>query len=190
MPRTTTVSRSRGSRLVTGALAAAALLAVIVGVPIALALLGGDPLPHHLPSGSGIRDSLLHKDATGTLFIRLIVVIGWLAWATFALSIVVELVARLRGRRAMRLPGLGGPQRFAAGLIAAVAMAISAPASAIAAPHAPVAAVATPSPGPGVDRTAPPAGELSAGHAVAQTGTSAASDVVTPPTHLVYQVRK
>ena len=183
MPRSTTVSRSPGSRMVTGGLAAAALLAVIVGVPVALALLGGDPLPHHLPSGAGIRESLLHKDVTGTLFIRVIVVIGWLAWATFALSIVVELVARLRGRRAMRLPGLGGPQRFAAGLIAAVAMAISAPASALAAPHASVAAVATPS---------PHGGAPAAGHAMARTGmgTSAATDVVQPPKRLVYQVRK
>ncbi|HEY7176453.1 MAG TPA: hypothetical protein VH442_16195, partial [Micromonosporaceae bacterium] len=98
MPRDTIGARSTGARIVIGAAATIALFAVIVGIPVALAVLGGDPLPHHVPTGTGIRDSLLRRDESGTLFVRVIVVIGWLAWATFALSIVVEVVARLRGR--------------------------------------------------------------------------------------------
>ena len=135
-------TRSRSSQFVLGVVAALTLAVVIIGVPLLLAGLGGDPLPRHVGSWSSLRDDLLHKDATGTLFIRLLVIVGWLAWASFALSIVVETVARLRGRAAARLPGLGGPQRWAAGLITAIALTITAPAAGFASPHAPVAAVA------------------------------------------------
>ncbi len=157
---------------------------------LALAALGGDPLPRHVGSWSSLRDDLLHKDATGTLFIRLLVIVGWLAWASFALSIVVETVARLRGRAAAHIPGMGGPQRWAAGLITAVALTITAPAAGFASPHAPVAAVAVTSP----DRAqvadqaiAPPTGE----HQDAPlAGTHASPETATPDAHLVYKVHK
>jgi LysM repeat protein len=176
-----TSEASRARRVATGTLAAVTLVAVTVGVPVALAWLGGDPLPHHVPTAAAARDSLLRKDVTGMVFVRLLVVIGWLAWATFALSIVVELIARLRGRTAMRVPGLGGPQRFAAGLVAAIAIGIGSPASAMAAPHAPVAAVAPTAP----DSAAPDRAPAGTVPDIAPASTAPPHDA-----HVVYQVRK
>ena len=43
---------------------------------------------------------------TGAVFLGLLVVIGWSAWACFALSVAVELVSQLRGLPPLRLPGL------------------------------------------------------------------------------------
>ena len=68
--------RSRSSQFVLGLAAGVTLALVIIGVPLLLAALGGDPLPRHVGSWSSLRNDLLHKDATGTLFIRLLVKIG------------------------------------------------------------------------------------------------------------------
>jgi LysM repeat protein len=89
------------------------------GAPVLLAKVGGNPLPRHLPGLAEIGDALVSPD-DGSLFIRLLTMLGWLAWATFTLSVLVEIPARLAGRRAMRLPGLGLQQRVAAALVGAV----------------------------------------------------------------------
>ncbi len=182
--------RSRSSQFVLAVAAALILAVVIIGVPLLLAALGGDPLPRHVGSWSSLRDDLLHKDATGTLFIRLLVIVGWLAWACFALSIVVEIVARLRGRAAAHLPGLGGPQRWAAGLITAVALTITAPAAGLASPHAPVAAVAvtTPDSAPIADQAV--AAPAAVHQDAALAGTHVSPETATPDEHLVYKVHK
>jgi LysM repeat protein len=197
------MKRSRPAEVVIGLTAGLALVAVLVGIPVALALLGGDPLPNHLPRWSSIRDSLTQRDETGTLFIHAIVIIGWLAWASFVLSVIVEIVARLRGRTAVRLTGLGGPQRWAAGLIAAVALSISASSAGLAMPHAAVAAVATTIPDhPGGTHSAatgtPVTAAPRANYPVTPDQSLAApigaqevgSEASTPDSHLVYQVRK
>jgi len=106
-------------RLLTGLIALAGIVVLTVGAPLILAKVGGDPLPRHLPSLGEIGDALASPD-DGTLFIRLLTVLGWLAWATFTLSVLVEIPARLRGRRTVRLPGLRLQQRVAAALVGAV----------------------------------------------------------------------
>lgn len=148
MPRSPLQSRTRAGRLVGGAFSAVAVAVVLGGIPVALVGLGGDPLPAHVPGWAAVRDGLLHKDLSGALFIRVLDVVGWLAWACFTLAIVVEVVARLRRRRTVRLPGLAAPQRVAAGLVAAIALTFASPAMADASAHQPrVAAVATAEPG-------------------------------------------
>lgn len=150
----------RTGQILTGLAALLILLALLVGAPIALAQLGGNPLPDELPTWSQITSTLMRPDDGGTLFVAILTIVGWFAWAAFAVPVVVEAIARLRGIRTPRLPGLGAPQRVAAGLLAAISLIIASPAVAATAP-APAyavapAAVAAATPGPAdADRPAP-----------------------------------
>ena len=113
-------------RVMRGLGALAALLLGTVGIPLALVVLGGDPLPDRLTWPS-VRDALLTPD-DGTILVGLITVVGWVAWAVFAISVISELIAVLSRRRIqIRLPGLAGPQRLAAGLLISVMTMTAAP---------------------------------------------------------------
>jgi hypothetical protein len=96
------------------------LAGLMLGLPVALALLAGDPLPSGVPTVGDIGSALTSPD-DGTLFLGVLAVVGWLAWAGFTGSVLLELLARLTRRRAPAIPGLRGPQRFAAMLVATVA---------------------------------------------------------------------
>jgi LysM repeat protein len=134
------------ARLVRGIGSLAVLLVGTAGVPLALAFLGGNPLPHEL-SWSAVRQALF-APADGVILVGLITIIGWLAWLVFTVSVISELVAVVsRQRIQIRLPGLDAPQRFAAGLLISVITMISVP-------HA-VQADRNPDP-PAVTRLAPP----------------------------------
>ena len=95
------------------------LAAAVAGVPIGLWRLGGAYLPDELPSWEQVTTALGRPD-TGALFLGLLVVIGWVAWACFALSVAAEFVSQLRGLPPMQLPGLAAPQQVAGLLVAAV----------------------------------------------------------------------
>lgn len=96
------------------------LTGLVVGLPVALALLAGNPLPGSAPTLDGFWSALVSPD-DGTLFLSVLTVLGWLGWACFAGSVTLELFARVTRRPTPTIPGLGGPQRFAAVLVAAVA---------------------------------------------------------------------
>ncbi|HEX8509541.1 MAG TPA: LysM peptidoglycan-binding domain-containing protein, partial [Propionibacteriaceae bacterium] len=120
-------------RLLKGLTALAALLVALAGIPAALVVLGGNPLPQDLDLASVVR-ALLRPD-DGTILIGLITVVGWVAWLLFAVSLLVELLNLLSGRRVrLTVPGLGGPQRLVAGLLLAVVALGAAPAMAATAP--------------------------------------------------------
>ncbi|MGX5655506.1 LysM peptidoglycan-binding domain-containing protein [Geodermatophilus nigrescens] len=95
------------------------LVAGVAGVPVGLWRLGGAYLPEGLPTWAQVTAALSGPD-TGALFLGLLVAVGWAAWAIFALSVTVELVAQLRGLPPLRLPGLAAPQQMAGLLVAAV----------------------------------------------------------------------
>jgi hypothetical protein len=96
------------------------LLGLVAGLPAALVLFAGNPLPGDSPTLDGIWSALTSPD-DGTLFLDVLTVIGWLAWASFTCSVLLELIARLARRRAPSIPGLRGQQRIASVLVAAVA---------------------------------------------------------------------
>lgn len=145
-------------RVVRGALAVGALLALLVGTPVLLWWIAN---PSRLAAaftragGPGanpledLLDFLLRRD-DGTVLIGLISVVAWLVWALFAVSIVVELVNAVRSFRGspaarIRLPGLRLPQAVAAGLVLAAVSLVVAPVRATApAGTAGSAAAATP----------------------------------------------
>ncbi|MFC1407981.1 LysM peptidoglycan-binding domain-containing protein [Streptacidiphilus sp. N1-12] len=137
------------------ALASLVLLALLLlALPITLlygtlALAGPGGL-HLSASLSG----LLSGPDQGQLVVWVLAAIGWLAWAMFALSVLVELGARLRGGAARRLPALGWSQRAAALLLGAV-FALLPAAGAFAAPSvAPPPGITAPASAPSAATTA------------------------------------
>ncbi|MEV4753695.1 LysM peptidoglycan-binding domain-containing protein [Micromonospora sp. NPDC049559] len=160
MPTPGRSATSRAGRIGTGIGALVVLLALLLGAPAALVALAGNPLPDHVPGLNEITTVLTSRD-DGQLFLRALAVVGWLGWATFALSVLVEIPARVLRRPAVRLPGLGRQQRAAAALVGSVALIIAAsPAAATASAALPaVATAAQPAPsaeGPVIVSVPPP----------------------------------
>ncbi|GIF74190.1 LysM peptidoglycan-binding domain-containing protein [Asanoa siamensis] len=132
--------RSAG-QIASGVAALVTLLGLLVGIPIALVQLAA--MPDRLPTLAEAGQAMIRPDESGALFIAAVAVVGWLAWLSFAVSVVREVVAHVRGRVARRLPVLGPQQRVAAVLVAAVSLLVAGPA--ISATAAPAPATATPS---------------------------------------------
>lgn len=105
----------------TGLLATVAVLGIIIGLPALFLAIGANPIPDQAPSWESVKEALLAPD-DGTLILALFKVIGWAAWTFMTLSLVVETIARLRRVEAPKLPGLGGPQAAAHGLIGLAAL--------------------------------------------------------------------
>src|SRR5439155_16621597 len=102
--------------------ALATLLALVVAVPAILLAAWrylGPPLPslHELS-----------RPDDGTVFVRVLCLIGWAGWATFTWSVLAEILAQWRG---WRLPAFGWQRRTAAGLVTAITMMLSSPAVAV-----------------------------------------------------------
>ncbi|MDP2773292.1 MAG: LysM peptidoglycan-binding domain-containing protein [Nocardioides sp.] len=117
---TTPTHLTLGQRL-TGLAALVAVLGIVLGLPALFLAINASPIPDHVPTLDGIKNALMAPD-DGTLVLGLFKVIGWVAWAFMALSLVVEAIARLRKVQAPRLPGLGRPQAAARGLIGLAAL--------------------------------------------------------------------
>lgn len=122
----------RTGQVLTGFGALVVLCGVLVGAPIALVALAGNPLPSELPTLDAIGTALTSRD-DGRLFLRALAVLGWFGWATFAFSVLVELVAQVLRRPAPKLPGMRSQQRAAAALVGSVALIIAASPAATAA---------------------------------------------------------
>lgn len=100
-------------RVLRGLAALIFLIAVIAGGPWLLMTAGS------LPDLSGGLWAILSRPDDGTLFVGLLTVLAWLAWAVFTVSVLLEVVTAVTRVR-LRVPGLGGPQSFASGLVMAV----------------------------------------------------------------------
>jgi nucleoid-associated protein YgaU len=140
-------SRSGIGRVFAGLFALLAMAGGVVGLPLLLLRVAGPPWPSEVPAPDEIW-SLLSGPDNGSLLLGALTVVAWVAWATFVLSVLVEIPAQLRGRRTVRLPGLGLQQRVAAVLVAAIIAIVVSPAVSSAnsvqagPPAAPVPAVA------------------------------------------------
>ncbi|MFJ7098285.1 hypothetical protein ACIQWL_50375 [Streptomyces mirabilis] len=119
--------------LVRALLGLALLAALLAGTPYVLLLVGTQPTDL-----SGGVDVLLRPD-DGTLFFTAITCIGWVAWAAFTWTVILEIVAVTRRRSAPRLRGLGGLQSVASFLVGGIVL--LAPTAASAATSAPAHAV-------------------------------------------------
>src|SRR6266516_2244294 len=85
------------------------LVALTVGVPIALVTVVGLPLPHSLPKLSGLTSQLdIHA------ILRMLSVIVWLAWIQLVWCVLVELkVAVSHAEARPKLPLAGATQPLA-----------------------------------------------------------------------------
>ncbi|MFG3581950.1 LysM peptidoglycan-binding domain-containing protein [Micromonospora chersina] len=172
----------RTGQVLTGLGALVVLCAVLAGGPIALLAFAGNPLPDHLPTLAEVGTALTSRD-DGQLFLRALAVVGWFGWATFAFSVLVELLAGALRRPAPRLPGMRRQQRAAAALVGSVALILAAsPAAASAATlAAPQPVAAAPA------MVAPQAGHTAPQAALAAPPARAASVTTSPA---VYRVAK
>ncbi|MFC1411737.1 LysM peptidoglycan-binding domain-containing protein [Streptacidiphilus sp. N1-12] len=138
-----------------GLAALVALALLLVGLPALLAVGTLAVTKQADPQQSDLVHLLTRPD-NGNLFLWALVVVGWIGWLCFAASVLVEIPAQLRGRRARRVFALGWSQRMAGGLVGAVlALLPTAGASLAATPaaatttvgaHAPVLAPVTSAP--------------------------------------------
>lgn len=93
------------------------LLVLIVGIPIALILLVGNPIP----TIDQLRQVMTAPGLDGQFFVEnLIPLIAWVAWGYFTAGFLIEIPAHFRGIHAPRVPGFGLSQAGAGVLIAAV----------------------------------------------------------------------
>jgi LysM repeat protein len=104
-----------------GAAATLLLAALLVGMPWLLLHTAGSPIPTRIPSAADVAGWLTRPD-DGTLALGAIRYAGWLVWLVLAGTVLVEIVAAVRGGQAPRLPGLGLPQLGANRLVAAAAL--------------------------------------------------------------------
>ena len=115
---------ARTATLLKGLGALAALLAAVVGVPLLLEAVAGSPIPTAIPAWDGVWASLTARD-DGTLLLGILKYAAWVGWALFVLSVLADVVTRLRGLPA---PRLGPQQQLATQLVGAVlALAVSLP---------------------------------------------------------------
>jgi hypothetical protein len=117
---------------VRGLAALVTLLALIAGIPLALLALTATSFPHGLPSLDAVVHGLTGPD-DGSLFLAVLTLAAWAGWATFALAVLLEIPAQLRGVPAVRVRGLGVQQSLAGGLVAAVLAIVLVPSAASAA---------------------------------------------------------
>ncbi|MFE5595462.1 LysM peptidoglycan-binding domain-containing protein, partial [Streptomyces sp. NPDC056549] len=108
--------RRLARRLLRALVSAIALVALTCGLPwllwtttITVWAQGADAFEH-----------LLSRQDTGAAFMLALCVIGWIAWASFILSLLLEIPAQLRGRQAPRLPGFRLSQRAVGSLVSGI----------------------------------------------------------------------
>ncbi|MEU1389974.1 MULTISPECIES: LysM peptidoglycan-binding domain-containing protein [unclassified Nonomuraea] len=155
-------------RLLRAVAAFVVLLSGVVGFPVLFCKIVGSPVPDHLPSLREVAE-VLSAPADGTLFVAGLEVVAWGAWAAFTVSVLVEVIAKLRGRRAVpRLAGLQGMQRVVAYLVASATLAVLTPGVSSAAAPPDVIAVATAHP----------------------LGQAVTPDVESPPRERIYRVKE
>ncbi|MFJ5279165.1 BTAD domain-containing putative transcriptional regulator [Streptomyces parvulus] len=115
-PQPVRVRRRSFGDFVKAFLAFVVLLALVAGVPLALAVTVGWPLPDGAP---GL--DWLQREITVQTFLHILTVIVWLAWAQFTACVLVEVKAALSGVGVPgRVPGSGPSQLLARQLVAAL----------------------------------------------------------------------
>jgi DNA-binding SARP family transcriptional activator/nucleoid-associated protein YgaU len=132
----------RSSAVARGLISLIATAALIVCIPIGLAVLVGWPLPTSIPDGDSLTVAM-NTGITDEFIVNALAVVTWLAWAQLTLALLVEAFAAVRGRPPRDLPFAPGLQAAAARLVAGIVMLVAPlqPARAVAAPAEPVVVV-------------------------------------------------
>ncbi len=108
--------RPRRRDVLHGLAAILAIVAVVAGVPLLLAVVAPLSPPTALPTWDQISTGLMRPD-DGTVFLTVLALLAWAGWAVFTLSVVLEVLAQARGLPTPRIPLARTSQRLAAGLV-------------------------------------------------------------------------
>lgn len=106
-----TLLRGLGSLAVT--------LALVVGVPTALVVFVGSPLPATLPDGDAI-SAALRTGINDEIVVNVLAIVVWVTWAQLTLALVIETIGIARGKRLPHLPVASSLQGVAARLVAGI----------------------------------------------------------------------
>ena len=142
MTTTTTTPRRAEDRMravpartrLRGAGAVVVLLALLVGVPVLLAAVIGNPLPQQVPTAHALQ-RLLARPLSDNAVVRILAMLAWLAWASLGVNVAREAWSQLHGLPSpRRLPLLSLQQGFAHHLVATALLLLPAAANLHAAP--------------------------------------------------------
>ena len=98
------------------------LLGLVIGMPVALAIAVGWPLPTSMPSLSGLGEALSTTGVDDLVVVKTVARVMWLAWLHVAAAVALELVALARRRPAPNLRGARTVQLAVGRLVASVAL--------------------------------------------------------------------
>ncbi len=108
------------ARFARAVLAGLTLVALVIGLPILLARYGSWPI-HQVPTASQLSDAPGQALTDDAVF-AILTVAAWATWAAFTVSVVLELVAAVRGASRPTLPYLAPIQHGARQLVASLLM--------------------------------------------------------------------
>ncbi|HYZ99969.1 MAG TPA: LysM peptidoglycan-binding domain-containing protein, partial [Acidimicrobiales bacterium] len=100
-------------------------LALLAGIPAALVVTVGWPLPREVPSPEQLREAFDRRGVPVEVLVKALAVIMWVAWAQLAIAVVAETVAAARGRQAGRAAVVPGVQLVARHFVASGALVLS-----------------------------------------------------------------
>ncbi|MHB8451242.1 MAG: LysM peptidoglycan-binding domain-containing protein, partial [Mycobacteriales bacterium] len=115
---------TRTRPLLTGLVALAALAALVAGIPWALWHYVGWPLPHAVPSWTGLKADLASRGIPAAVLLKALAVVVWVGWAVLTASVATEVAAAAGGRAGRPIPLAGPLQPLVCRLVAAVAIAV------------------------------------------------------------------
>jgi DNA-binding SARP family transcriptional activator len=116
---------SSRTRPILAGLGSTLLLAVLlVGPPIALAMLVGWPLPTSIPDSDSL-NLAIQSGISDEVVVKGLAIVAWVAWSQIALAIVVEAIAVICRTKASKAPVVPGIQAAAGRLVASVALMIA-----------------------------------------------------------------
>src|SRR5437867_2576664 len=118
------MTRTRLAQSMWAVLSLAALLALVIGVPVLLASNVGWPLPATMPRLDAVREALTGQSPIDSfVWFAVLACIAWMMWVRVSLAIAVEIIAAVRQRPA---PARAGVHAAIGPMIAAIVMAVSA----------------------------------------------------------------
>ena len=115
-------NETRTVRLAKAASALVALVVVLAGVPAALAVTVGWPLPRAVPHLGEIASALGGQSIDDSFLVKVLAVMCWLAWGQFSACVAAEVVGWRRGRGTPRIPLSGALQPLVAQLVMTAAL--------------------------------------------------------------------
>jgi len=114
--------RSPTADLARGAGSLLASVALLIGVPWALAAAVGWPLPRGVPSVEEVSQALRDGYLPDGTLVKALALVLWLIWVQLAVAFVLEAIAVARGRHAGTVPVAGGIHKLAGRLVAGITL--------------------------------------------------------------------